>query len=61
MANTLINFQDLYYKYGGDEVDVEDKGITIGGYESIWLANLVVAFILENLDDIFDDAQFSGI
>ena len=49
------------YEYGGNETDVEDKGLTIGGYESAWLADLVAAFILENLDDIFDDARFSGI
>ena len=61
MANTLLKFQDMYYKYGGNETDVADKGLTIGGYESAWLADLVAAFILENLDDIFDDALFSGI
>ena len=34
MANVLFNFQDLYYEYEVDKVDVEDKGIMIGGYES---------------------------
>ena len=57
MANKLINFQDTYYEYGGN---VEDKRLKIGGYESAWLADLVAAFILENLDDIFDDALFQG-
>jgi hypothetical protein len=61
MVNTLINFQDTYYEYRGNETDVEDKGLTIGGYESAWLADLVAAFILENLDDIFDDTRFPGI
>jgi len=33
MANTLITFNGKYWEYGGD-VDVCDKGLTIGGYES---------------------------
>jgi hypothetical protein len=40
MGNTLLTFVDKYYKYGGD-LDVEDRGLTIGGYESAWLADLV--------------------
>ena len=32
MANTLITFNGKYWEYGGD-VDVCDKGLTIGGYE----------------------------
>ena len=42
MGNTLLTFVDKYYEYGG-EVNIEEKGLTIGGYESTWLANLVVA------------------
>ena len=46
MVNMPINFQDTYYKYRGNETDVEDKGLMIGGYESAWLTDLVAAFIL---------------
>jgi len=46
MGNTLLTFVDKYYEYGGDE-SVEERGLTIGGYESAWLADLVMAYILE--------------
>jgi hypothetical protein len=39
MGNTLLTFVDKYYEYGGN-LDVEDRGLTIGGYKSAWLANL---------------------
>ena len=47
-----------YYEYGGS-VDVEQKGLTIGGYESAFFADLVAAWILENsvplvLETMFD-------
>jgi hypothetical protein len=28
------------------EKKAEDKGLTIGGYESAWMANLAMAFLL---------------
>jgi hypothetical protein len=31
MGNTLLTFVDKYYEYGGD-LDLEDRGLTIGGY-----------------------------
>jgi hypothetical protein len=39
MGNTLLTFVDQYYEYDG-ECDIRDKGLTIGGYESAWLADL---------------------
>jgi hypothetical protein len=39
MGNTLLTFVDKYYEYGGD-LNVEDRGLAIGGYESAWLADL---------------------
>ena len=42
MGNTLLTFQDEYYKHGGS-VDPDKRGLTIGGYESAWLADLVAA------------------
>ena len=44
MGDTLLTFVDKYYEYGG-EVNVEEKGLTIGGYESMWLVDLVAAYI----------------
>ena len=36
IGNTLITFEDQYYKYGGT-VEVDYKGLTIGGFESAFL------------------------
>lgn len=55
MANTMVTFNGKYYEYGGTEV--ESKGLTIGGYESAFLADLVAAFILENLEDLFQNDE----
>jgi hypothetical protein len=46
MEDTILTFQDQYYIYDGDQ-SLDEKGLTIGGYESAWLADLVVAYILE--------------
>eukprot|EP00984_Skeletonema_dohrnii_P023783 scaffold12871_cov72-Skeletonema_dohrnii-CCMP3373.AAC.1 len=54
MANTIITYGGKYYEYGGEDVDT--KGLTIGGYESAFLADLVAAFILENTEDLFEGA-----
>jgi hypothetical protein len=47
MGNTLLTFVDKYYEHDSKH-DIRDKGLTIGSYESAWLADLVTAFILEN-------------
>ena len=60
MANTLITFEDQYYEYGGD-VEVDYKGLTIGGFESAFFADLVAAFILENTTNCFDNSAYNGI
>jgi hypothetical protein len=60
MGNTLITFVDKYYEYGG-EADVEEKGLTIGGFESAWLADLVASYLLENAVEVFKPAAFKGI
>ena len=54
MKNTLVTFIDKYYEYGG-ETTGEKRGLTIGGYESAWLADLVASCILEETKDIFSD------
>jgi hypothetical protein len=40
MANVLFQFGDKYFEYAGNKA-VLDKGLTIGDYESAWLADLV--------------------
>jgi hypothetical protein len=34
-------------QYGGD-LDIEDRGITIGGYESARLTDLCMAYVMDN-------------
>jgi hypothetical protein len=61
-GNTLITpFEDKYFEYDGDRY-VNDKGLTIGGYESAWLTDLAVAaFVLENTAQFFNEAVYDGI
>ena len=59
MANTMITFSQKYWEYGGS--DMEKKGLTIGGFESIFLADPVTAFILENSEDLFGNSIYSKI
>ena len=60
MANTIVTFEDQFWIYGGD-TPVEAKGLTIGGFESAFYANLVAAYILENSPELFSDSVFYGI
>ena len=60
MNNTFVTFSDQYWIYGG-LLPVEEKGLTIGGYESAFFADLVAAYILENSQDIFEDSLFNKI
>jgi hypothetical protein len=49
MSNTLLSFQDKYYIYDGD-LNPEEKGLSIGGYESAWLADLAMSYILNEVE-----------
>ena len=61
MGNTLLSFRDQYYKHGGS-CNPLDRGLTIGGYESAWLADLVAAWILEKTESLFRrTSDFHGI
>lgn len=60
MSKTLLTFIDKFYEYGGDMND-DDRGLTIGGYESAWLADLVVSYLLENSSGVFRTSKFKGI
>lgn len=44
MRATILTFTNKYYEYSGD-VNVEEKGLMIGGYKSAWLADLVAAYV----------------
>jgi hypothetical protein len=61
MGNTLLTVVDKYYEYGGN-LDVEDtRGLTIRGYESAWLAELCMAYVMDNCRDILDELAYEGI
>ena len=61
MGNTPLTFRDRYYKYGGGK-EIEERVLTIGGYESAWSADLVASYIMEDLSDIFDKTtKYLGI
>ena len=60
MQSTLLTFVDKYYEYDGDR-DPEEKGLTIGGYESAWLADLVGAYILDNTKSHFRETKYYGL
>jgi hypothetical protein len=48
------------HEYGGD-LDVEDKGLKIRGYESAWLADLCMAYVMDNCRNILDKLEYEGI
>jgi hypothetical protein len=60
MGNTLLTFVDKYYKHGGN-LDVEDRGLTIGGYKLSWLADLCMAYVMDNSRYILDELIYEGI
>jgi len=60
MNSTFITFSDNYYRYKGLGTDGK-RCLSIGGYESAWLADLVIAYILENCESHFNDLHYSGI
>ncbi len=55
MENTFVTFEDKYWKCGG-LLPVEEKGLTIGGFESAFFADLVAAYILKTSQDLFKDS-----
>ena len=55
MGHTLLMFGGVYYECDGDHV-IEEKGLKIGGYELVWLVDLVTANLLKNVADArFED------
>ena len=60
MSSTLICFQDKHCDCDGDK-DPEEKGLTIGGYESAWLADLVGAYVLDNTQQHFEQTEHHGL
>jgi hypothetical protein len=49
MAHSLCTFRGKYFEYNGvnGDIDPDKCALTIGGFKSTWLADLVAAYILE--------------
>ena len=60
MSNQLFVFLNKFYKYGQNNKP-DERPLTIGGYESAWLADLVVSFIIDNLQEFFIATRYHGI
>jgi hypothetical protein len=60
MGNTLLTFIDKYYEYNG-ECEIKNKGLTIDGYKSAWLADVVTAFEPENTVNLFNNTVYNKI
>jgi hypothetical protein len=61
MNSTILAFKGQYYEYFGNNRDFNNKGLTIGGFESAFFADLVIAYLLEKAAHKFKDAIFYGI
>jgi hypothetical protein len=53
MGNTIVSFLDKYYKYGVDP-DPDRRGLTIGGFEPAFLANLEASYVFDKLKHIWE-------
>ena len=60
MGNTIHSFRDKYYKYGVDP-NPNRRGLTIGGFESAFLADLEATYIFEKLHHLLEQhVRFIG-
>ena len=59
MSSTLISFDGEYYEYHGRER--EEQRLAIGGYESVFLADLVASYLFEKASPIFRPTIYLGI
>jgi hypothetical protein len=53
MGKTIVSFCDKYYKYGVDR-DPYRQGLTNGGFESAFLADLKALYIFEKLNYLLE-------
>jgi hypothetical protein len=53
MGNTIVQFQDKYHKYGID-ADPNRRGLTIGGFELAFLADLKASYIFDKLNYLLE-------
>jgi hypothetical protein len=53
MGNTIVTFQDMYYKYGVD-ADPNCRGLTISGFESASFAHLEASYMFDKLNYLLE-------
>eukprot|EP00957_Ditylum_brightwellii_P004396 333655-Ditylum_brightwellii.AAC.1 len=65
MKSTLVSFMDEYYNYNGvagnKEINDEDIGLSIEGYESSFLADTVASCIFKMTTEHFTNTIICGI
>ena len=59
MNSTYVRFQDRYYHCDGD-MDPDNRAITIGGYESAFISDLVGEYIFQLAEEEFSDTTYHG-
>lgn len=61
MSNILVNFIHHFYEYDGD-LEEGERGLTIGWYEFIWLADLIAAYLLDKTHEMIkEEAKYHGV
>ena len=61
LEGQYFTFHDKYYRYGGQHA-MDSPSLSIGGYESAWLADLVASYFFDALEDRFVNImQYWGI
>eukprot|EP00957_Ditylum_brightwellii_P001744 134325-Ditylum_brightwellii.AAC.1 len=65
MKSTLIQFRGWYFVYKGtskdEDLSDEDVLLTIGAYESAFLADIVASYVFEKIKECFIESLYRGI
>ena len=62
MSNNYLNFRDEFFSYEGTG-GINDVALAIGGHESAFLADLVISYVFDLLEErgVFAGAIYQGI
>ena len=60
MRGQFFKFHDKYYHYSGQHV-MDSPSLTIGGYESAWLADLTASYLFDATESHFIGMHYKGI
>ena len=59
MISTLLTFGGEHFEYSDE--DIKTKGLTIGGYELAFHADLVASYLFENYNNTFKEVLWNGM